>query len=102
MFRILVIFFCLYFSFNFSFAQEQESPGIEEIIVNADYRLSDLNDIPSSVIVLDETLIQNRNAQHLEEILLNAPNVNFSSGSSRARFFQVRGIGGLQALGRYP
>ncbi len=93
MLRILVTFFCLYFSFNFSFAQEQESPGIEEIIVNADYRLSDLNDIPSSVIVLDENLIQNRNAQHLEEILLNAPNVNFSSGSSRARFFQVRGIG---------
>ena len=93
MLRILVIFFCLYFSSNFSFAQEQESPGIEEIIVNADYRLSDLNDIPSSVIVLDENLIQNKNAQHLEEILLNAPNVNFSSGSSRARFFQVRGIG---------
>ena len=94
MLRILVIFFfCLYLSFNFSFAQEQESPGIEEIIVNADYRLSDLNDIPSSVVVLDENLIQNRNAQHLEEILLNAPNVNFSSGSSRARFFQVRGIG---------
>ena len=93
MLRILVIFFCLYFSFNFSFAQEPESPGIEEIIVNTDYRLSDLNDIPSSVIVLDENLIQNRNAQHLEEILLNAPNVNFSSGSSRARFFQIRGIG---------
>ena len=93
MLRILVIFFCLYFSFNFSFAQEQESPTIEEIVVNADYRLSDINDIPSSVIVLDETLIQNRNAQHLEEILLNAPNVNFSSGSSRARFFQIRGIG---------
>ena len=94
MLRILVIFFfCLYLSFNFSFAQEQESPGIEEIIVNADYRLSDLNDIPSSVIVLDENLIQNRNAQHLEEVLLNAPNVNFSSGSSRARFFQIRGIG---------
>ena len=93
MLRILVIFFCLYFSFNFSLAQEQEFPVIEEVIVNADYRLSDLNDIPSSVIVLDENLIQNRNAQHLEEILLNAPNVNFSSGSSRARFFQIRGIG---------
>ena len=93
MLSILVILFCLYFSSNFSFAQEQESSGIEEIIVNADYRLSDLNDIPSSVIVLNENLIQNRNAQHLEEILLNAPNVNFSSGSSRARFFQVRGIG---------
>ena len=66
MLRILVIFFCLYFSFNFSFAQEQESPAIEEIIVNADYRLSDLNDIPSSVIVRRDSNL-NRNAQHLGE-----------------------------------
>ena len=93
MLRIFVVSFFLYFPFTFSFAQEQEPLVIEEIIVNADYRLSDLNDIPSSVIILDETLIQNRNAQHLEEVLLNAPNVNFSSGSSRARFYQIRGIG---------
>ncbi len=91
--RILVIFVCLYLSYNFSFGQEAESLIIEEIVVNADYRLSDLNDIPSSVVVLNESLIQNRNAQHLEDVLLNAPNVNFSSGSSRARFYQIRGIG---------
>ena len=91
--RILVIFVCLYLSYNFSFGQEAESLIIEEIVVNADYRLSDLNDIASSVVVLNESLIQNRNAQHLEDVLLNAPNVNFSSGSSRARFYQIRGIG---------
>jgi outer membrane receptor protein involved in Fe transport len=38
-------------------------------------------------------IIEKKNAHHLEEILLNAPNVNSSSGSSRARFYQIRGIG---------
>ena len=92
MLRIFGIFF-LGFSCHLNFAQEKDSLVIEEIVVNADYRSSDLNDIPSSVIVLDESLIQNRNAQHLEEVLANAPNVNFSSGSSRSRFYQIRGIG---------
>ena len=92
MLRIFGIFF-LCFSCHLNFAHEKDSLVIEEIVVNADYRSSDLNDIPSSVIVLDESLIQNRNAQHLEEVLGNAPNVNFSSGSSRSRFYQIRGIG---------
>ena len=93
MLRIFAIFFYFCFSYNLNFAQEKDPLAIEEIVVNADYRSSDINDIPSSVIVLDDSLIQNRNAQHLEEILANAPNVNFSSGSSRSRFYQIRGIG---------
>ena len=74
-------------------AQVEPAGIIEEIIVNADYRQSSINDIASSVTVLDANLIQNKNAQHLEDILANAPNVNFSSGASRARFYQIRGIG---------
>ena len=93
MLRIFVIFFYFCFSCELNFAQEEDPLVIEEIVVNADYRSSDLSDIPSSVIVLDENLIQSRNAQHLEEVLLNVPNVNFSSGSSRSRFYQIRGIG---------
>ena len=30
---------------------------------------------------------------HLEEVLNQIPNVNFSSGASRGRFVQIRGIG---------
>jgi len=91
--RIFVVFFCFYLPFDSVLAIDEDALAVEEIIVRADYRLSELNDIPSSLIVLDENLIQNRNAQHLEEVLLNAPNVNFSSGSSRSRFYQIRGIG---------
>ena len=89
-FVVFITFTCFCFSAS---AQVDSSIVLEEIIVNADYRQSKANDISSSVTVLDANLIQQKNAQHLEDILFNAPNVNFSSGASRARFYQIRGIG---------
>ncbi len=68
-------------------------PALEEIVVTADYRLNLVDDIPASITVIDADTMSRRNAQHLEDILLNAPNVNFASGGSRARFIQIRGIG---------
>ena len=89
-FVVFITFTCFCFSAS---AQVDSSIVLEEIIVHADYRQSKANDISSSVTVLDANLIQQKNAQHLEDILFNAPNVNFSSGASRARFYQIRGIG---------
>ncbi len=74
-------------------AQQGAQVTIEEIIVSADFRASAIDQISASVSVLDSTLIQQRNAQHLEDLLINAPNVNLASGASRARFIQIRGIG---------
>jgi outer membrane receptor protein involved in Fe transport len=89
-FVVFITFTCFCFSIS---AQVDSSIVLEEIIVNADYRQSKASDIFSSVNVLDANLIRKKNAQHLEDILFNAPNVNFSSGASRARFYQIRGIG---------
>jgi outer membrane receptor protein involved in Fe transport len=47
----------------------------------------------TSISVFDEQAIQDRQAQHLEDILNRASNVNFASGASRGRFVQIRGIG---------
>ncbi|HEY0962822.1 MAG TPA: TonB-dependent receptor [Pseudomonadales bacterium] len=69
-----------------------QSP-IEEIVVTADFRASSLNDIPASISIVDSELIARRNALHLEDVLLNTPNVNVASGASRSRYFQLRGIG---------
>jgi len=66
---------------------------LEEIIVTADFRPAALNTMPASVSVVDRAVMQRKNAQHLEDVLLNAPNVNVASGASRARYFQIRGIG---------
>jgi outer membrane receptor protein involved in Fe transport len=70
-----------------------QTAPIEEIVVTADFRQATINDIPASISVLDSALIQSKNALHLEDILLNAPNVNVASGASRSRFYQIRGIG---------
>ena len=69
------------------------SEPLEEIVVTADFRDTNLMETGASISVLDESLIFESGAQHLEEILGNAPNVNYASGTSRARYFQIRGVG---------
>ena len=66
---------------------------IETVVVTADFREAELQEMPVSASVFSAELIEQRQAQHLEQLLAMAPNVNFSSGSSRARYFQIRGIG---------
>ena len=65
----------------------------EEILVTADFRQSGLLDLAASASVIDAETIRQRGADHLSQVLNTAPNVNFSAGTSRARFFQIRGIG---------
>lgn len=66
---------------------------LHEVIVTADLRDSSAMRIPASVTVLDGETISRRSAQHLEDLLNVAPNVNFAAGASRGRFVQIRGIG---------
>mgnify|MGYP000019045649 FL=1 len=77
---------------NSPLAQES-SVELETVKVSADFRQLDLQQIPSAITVVSEDDIQKRNADHLESILSLAPNVNYSAGASRGRFFQIRGIG---------
>lgn len=66
---------------------------MEEIIVTATLQDEQLHTLPISITVMSEQDIQARQAQHVSQLLNNAPNVNFASGASRGRFIQVRGIG---------
>ncbi len=70
-----------------------QETALDTVKVSADFRELDLQQIPSAITVVGEDDIQNRNADHLESILSLAPNVNFSAGASRGRYFQIRGIG---------
>lgn len=73
--------------------QDKQEKAIETIEVSGDFHQQTLNRTPSSIAVITADMIRTRNAQHLEDVLNAAGNLNFSSGASRARFFQVRGIG---------
>ena len=66
---------------------------IEEVIVTSDFRDASLLETAASVTIFDDSTIRNRQAKHLEQLLNLAPNINFSSGASRGRFIQIRGIG---------
>ena len=79
-------------------AQEQASNNtannnVETITVTSDFRQQSLQKTPASMSVLTDIEIKQRNAKHLEELIAVSPNVNFASGSQRARYYQIRGIG---------
>jgi len=79
--------------------QAEESNGVaderllEEILVTGEFRPVDLNRTPSSISVIGAEEIQMRGAQHLEALTGIVPNLNATSGASRARYYQIRGIG---------
>lgn len=65
----------------------------DRIVVTSDFRGTELSNLAASVTLIDAASIEERNASHLEDIINIAPNVNFATGASRGRFFQIRGIG---------
>jgi outer membrane receptor protein involved in Fe transport len=73
--------------------QPPEAVELDVVTVSADFRDTNLQELAEAVTVIGEQLIEQRSAEHLEQILSLAPNVNFSAGSSRARYYQIRGVG---------
>lgn len=76
-----------------STAWSTESVELNVMRVQADFRNTDVQQLPEAVTVVDRQQIEARSAEHLEQVLSFAPNVNFSAGSSRGRYYQIRGIG---------
>ncbi|MEM1112819.1 MAG: TonB-dependent receptor [Pseudomonadota bacterium] len=76
----------------------QSQPVFEEVIVTAEFRQTELMSSAASISVLGAQDIEERAAQHLEDILNLAPNVNFAGGTSRARYVQIRGVGDRSQL----
>ena len=70
-----------------------ESGILEEVVVTASLTEVRSVDLPTSVTVLDAQAIRRSSVQHFEELAQLAPNLHWAGGSSRARYFQMRGIG---------
>lgn len=76
-----------------AFGAPSDKPEIEQIVVTGDFRERSLHSLAASASAIGHKQIRQRSAKHLEDILALAPNVNFAKGSSRARFYQIRGVG---------
>ena len=74
-------------------AQERTSRVLEEVVVTATLREQTLLEAPLSATVMDAGTLRDRGRQHFEDVLGSVPNLHWASGTSRPRFFQIRGIG---------
>ncbi len=69
---------------------------LQEIVVTATLRATSAADLPQSVTVLDRDTLRAAGVQHFEDVLGLIPDLNWAAGTSRPRFFQLRGIGEVE------
>src|SRR6266404_1146649 len=70
--------------------------SLQEIVVTAGLRSSSVAELPQSVTVIDRDTLRAAGVQHLEDVLGLIPDLNWAAGTSRPRFFQLRGIGEVE------
>ncbi|MDC0392347.1 TonB-dependent receptor [Gammaproteobacteria bacterium] len=92
----------LFISFLSFFTINLISEDIEEIIVKGDWREAKLLEEDSSLVLLRNKIIESQPIKHFENLSYLVPNLNFAASDSRARHFQIRGIGERSGYERTP
>ena len=69
---------------------------LDEIVVTAGLRSTSVADLPQSVTVIGPDTLRGAGVQHFEDVLGLIPDLNWAAGTSRPRFFQLRGIGEVE------
>tara|TARA_B100000700_G_scaffold184708_1_gene203635 strand:- start:1780 stop:3885 length:2106 start_codon:yes stop_codon:yes gene_type:complete len=92
-------FFSLFFTF---FSIICFSKDIEEIFVKGDWREINVLEEDSSIVILNNQIIESQPIKHFENLSYLVPNLNFAASDSRARHFQIRGIGERSGYERTP
>lgn len=93
---ISFLFIFLYiFSIDAKQSDDKNSDALlESIVVTADLREDTTQrDIATSITVLDDEVLEAAGQQHFQDVIELVPNLNWSGGSNRPRYFQIRGIG---------
>ena len=75
---------------------EPGGPGPLEEVVVSEFRRASTLDLGASLSVFDAAVIEAATLQHFEELIGLVPNMNYSGDGSRARYFQLRGVGELE------
>ena len=95
-YRKYILFFFIFFSVTVF------SQTIEEIVVKGDWREKNVLEEDSSVVVLNNQITESQPIKHFENLSYLVPNLNFAASDSRARHFQIRGIGERSGYERTP
>jgi outer membrane receptor protein involved in Fe transport len=70
-----------------------EEVTLDPIVVSSDFRDKKLSETTTSVSIIGEESVYDKTTVSFEEVIGQVPNVNFTSGASRAHYVQIRGIG---------
>ena len=70
--------------------------ALEEVVISASLRSTPLRDLPQSATVLDSQTLAAAGVQHFEDVIGLVPGLSWASGTSRPRYFQIRGIGEVE------
>ncbi len=66
---------------------------LSEVVITATLRESPAVRLPQSITVLDAATIKSAGVQHFGDVLNLVPNLIAAGGTSRPRYFQLRGVG---------
>lgn len=66
---------------------------LEPLRVTADLWASPLSELAASVTVFDAAALESRSVRHLGDLVDQIPNLTWTGGTSRPRYFQIRGSG---------
>ena len=75
-FSLAISFFVCAFSTNSAYAQRQISSTIDEIVVTAQKREENLQDVPSSVSAMDANTLEKTFARDLMDVAGVSPNLS--------------------------
>src|SRR5271154_7289742 len=69
----------------FAYAQETapETGGLQEVVVTAQKRVENLQDVPISVQVLDNTKLEQLNIVDLDDYVKYSPSISYSRGNGQ-------------------
>ncbi|MEP7313334.1 MAG: TonB-dependent receptor plug domain-containing protein [Pseudomonadota bacterium] len=87
---------CLIVSLAQAAVPSQDPDHLDEVVISATLRSTALEALPASATVLDARTLERAGVEHFGDVLGLVPNLNWAGGTSRPRYFQLRGIGELE------
>ena len=69
------------------------SKNIEEVIVKGEFTEKSISEEDSSISIISSETIKSKAIKHFQQLSYLVPNLNYAGSDSRARYFQIRGIG---------
>lgn len=79
--------------------EDDEITELEPLVVTGDLLLKREDRLPASNTLLGEGALDKAGNKHFQDVLKQVPNINWAGGTSRPRFFQIRGIGANSQFG---